>query len=156
MKYFLVVLVLLFSACSIKNYEQTKTKIIIIKSPKLRFADIGYVRNSDTSIELELFTAGKVVEKITINHLICTTEGCMSKHGFNKDYLSASYPDDILQSIILGRKIYDGKDLIKTEDGFEQRIKTRHVDIIYKVNPHAIYFKDKKNRIILKFKDTNE
>ncbi len=156
MKYLLLVCVLIFSGCTIKNYDITQTKIIIIKSPKLKFADIGYVRNSDKSIELELFVAGKAVEKITINHLICTSEGCMSKQGFNKDYLNASYPDDILQNIILGHKIYDGKNLLKTQNGFEQHIQTRHVDIIYRVNPHAIYFKDRKNKIILKFKDTNE
>ena len=156
MRYFLLALVFVFTACSIKNYERTQTKIIIIKSKKLKFADIGYVRNSDKSIELELFVAGKAIEKITINHLICTSEGCMSKSGFNADYLDASYTDNILQNIILGHKIYGGKNLVKTENGFEQYIKTKHVEIVYKVNSHAIYFKDKKNKIILKFKDTNE
>ena len=156
MRYFLLVLVLVFGGCSVKNYERTQTKIIIIKSPKLKFADIGYVRNSDKSIELELFVAGKAIEKITINHLICTSEGCMSKSGFNADYLDASYPDNILQNIILGHKIYGGKNLVRKENGFEQYIKTKHVEIVYKVNSHAIYFNDKKNKIILKFKDTNE
>jgi hypothetical protein len=156
MRYFLLALVFVFTACSIKNYERTQTKIIIIKSKKLKFADIGYVRNSDKSIELELFVAGKAIEKITINHLICTSEGCMSKSGFNADYLDASYPDNILQNIILGHKIYGGKNLVKKENGFEQYIKTKHAEIVYKVNSHAIYFKDKKNKIILKFKDTNE
>ena len=71
MKYILIAFALLFTACSTKNYEITQTKIIIIKSPKLKFADLGYIRNSDQSIELELFTAGKAIEKITVNHLIC-------------------------------------------------------------------------------------
>jgi len=156
MRFFLLVFVIIFTACSIKNYDQTQTKIIIIKSPKLKFADIGYIRNSDKSIELELFIAGRVVQKITINHLVCTNEGCMGKNGFNADYLNSSYPDDILQNIILGHTIYGGKNLTKTLTGFEQHIKNRDVEIIYKVNPHTIYFKDKKNKIILKFKDTYE
>jgi hypothetical protein len=156
MRYFLLVFILVFGGCSVKNYERTQTKIIIIKSPKLKFADIGYVRNSDKSIELELFVAGKAIEKITINHLICTHEGCMSKSGFNADYLNSAYPDDILQNIILGRTIYGGKNMVKTKEGFIQQIKARHVDITYKVTHHAILFKDKKNKIILKFKDTDE
>jgi hypothetical protein len=156
MRYFLLVLVLVFGGCSIKNYERTQTKIIIIKSPKLKFADIGYIRNSDKSIELELFVAGKAIEKITINHLICTDQGCMSKSGFNQDYLNGAYPDDILQNIILGRVIYGGKNMVKTKDGFTQQIKSRHVDITYIVTHHAVEFKDKKNKIILKFKDTDE
>ncbi len=154
MKYFLIFFLLLFSACGIKNYEQTQSKIIIIKSPKIKFADIGYLRNSEKEIELELFMAGKVIERITINHLVCTSEGCLSKSGFNEDYLNLNYPDDILQNILLGHEIYDGKNRVQTDDGFEQKIDTKHVGIVYKVNPHAILFKDRKNKIIFKIKDT--
>ncbi|MCD6433124.1 MAG: hypothetical protein J7L21_03705 [Sulfurimonas sp.] len=153
MKYLFLVVTLLFSACSVKNYEHTQTKIIIIKSPKLKFADIGYIRNSDKSIEIELFIAGKAIEKIAINHLICTNDGCMSKQGFNSDYLNSSYPDEILQNIFLGREIYAGVNRVKTEDGFEQKILSQYVEITYRVDSHAIYFKDRKNRIIFKIKD---
>ncbi|WP_455756903.1 hypothetical protein [Sulfurimonas sp.] len=153
-KYLLVIIVFFFTACSVKNYENTQTKIFIIKSPKIKFADICYVRNSDKEIELELFMAGKAIKKITINHLVCTDEGCMSKSKFNEDYLHFSYPNDILQNILLGREIYSGEEKIKTDDGFEQKIETRHVQITYRVNPHAIMFKDRKNNIIFKIKDT--
>jgi len=155
-RYLPLVLVLFFSACSVKDYEQTQTKIIIIKSPKIKFADIGYIRNSDKSIELELFMAGKVIEKITIKHLICTSEGCMSKSGFNGDYLNSNYPDNILQNILLGLEIYNGENRVKTDDGFKQEIDTRHVGITYKVTSHAILFKDRKNKIIFKIKDINK
>jgi len=154
MKYIILVFTLIFSACSVKNYEHTSSKIFIIKSPKLKFADLGYIRNSEESLELELFVAGKAIEKITLNHLICNSEGCMSKSGFNEDYLSAHYPDDTLQNILLGHPIYDALNRVQTADGFEQRVVTRHVEIIYRVNPHAIYFKDKKNNILFKIKDT--
>jgi hypothetical protein len=153
MKYFLLALAFLFTACSVKNYEINQTKIIIIKSPKLKFADVGYLRNSDKSIELELFAAGKAIEKISINHLICTRQGCMSKGGFNKDYLNESYPTGILQNVLLGDAIYDGKNRVQTKDGFEQNIKDENVDITYKVSPDATLFKDRKNKIIFKIKD---
>ncbi len=154
MKYILLIFILLFSACSITNYEHTQTKIIIIKSPKIKFADIGYIRNSDKAIELELFLAGQAIEKISINHLICTSEGCMSKSGFNEEYLNAAYPDEIMQNILLGTEIYDGLNKIKTEDGFEQSIKREKVNIIYRVSTNQIFFKDRKNSIIFKIKDT--
>lgn len=154
MKYLLLIFSLFFSACSIKNYEVTQTKIIIIKSPKIKFADIGYIRNTEKAVELELFIAGNAVEKFTINHLICTSEGCMSKNGFNADYLHHSYPDEILQNILLGREIYDAKDKQKTDDGFQQKIRTELVDIKYRVNSKEIFFKDRTNKIIFKIKDT--
>ena len=153
MKYLLLILTLLFSACSIKNYEHTESKLIIIKSPKIKFADLGYIRNSDRAVELELFVAGKVIEKISVNHLVCVSDGCMSKSGFNKDYLNAAYPDTILQNILLGHEIYDGKNRLKTADGFEQTLEDENVNIMYRVNSKVIYFKDRKNRIIFKIKD---
>jgi len=156
MRYFLLFFVLVFTACSVKNYEITQSKIIVIKSPKIKFADIGYVRNTQKSIEVELFSAGRVVDKITINHFVCTSKGCMGKSSFNKEYLSASYPDDILQNIILGHKIYGGKNYLKTKEGFSQYITDSDTDIKYVVTKHEIYFKDRYNGIMLKFKDIDE
>ncbi len=153
MKYLLLVFVLFLSACTIKNYEITQTKVIIIKSPKLKFADIGYIRSTEKAIELELFVAGTAIEKFTINHLVCTSAGCTSKSGFNTDYLSSYYPDDIMQNILLGHEIYDAKNKERTDDGFEQKIKTESVDIKYRVNSKEIFFKDRKNKIIFKIKD---
>ena len=152
-KFSLLAFALFFSACSIKNYERTQSKIIIIKSPKIKFADVGYVRNSDKAVELELFLAGQAIEKISINHLVCVSDGCMSKSGFNADYLNASYPDEILQNILLGRSVYDGKNKTLTQNGFEQRIQNSKVDIRYVVDQNQIFFKDKKNSIIIKIKD---
>ena len=154
MKYIIIIFVILFSACSIKDYEQTKSKIIIIKSPKIKFADLGYVRNSGNSIELELFLAGKSIKKIAINHLICVDDGCMSKSGFNEDYLHKSYPNDLLQDILLGQPIYESENMQKNKDGFIQQINTKNVNIVYKVSQNSIFFKDKKNNIILKIKET--
>ncbi len=154
MRYLLITFLFFFSACSTKNYEITQTKIIIIKSPKLKFADVGYIRNTDKSIEMELFIAGKAIEKFTINHLVCTSEGCMSKSGFNEEYLHPSYPDAILQNILLGHAIYDGKNRVQTKNGFSQHIRDEDVDIRYRVTAQEIFFKDKKNKIIFKIKDT--
>ncbi len=153
MKNILLFLALFFGACSVKEYQHTQSKIIFIKSPKIKFADIGYLRNSGSSLELELFTAGTAVEKIIINHLVCVSDGCMSKSGFNDDYLNSTYPSDTLQNILLSKPIYNAKNRFKTDDGFEQYIKDENVDIVYSVTSNMTYFKDKKNKIIFKMKD---
>jgi len=154
MKYILLIFILLFSACSVKNYETTQTKVIIIKSPQIKFSDLGYIRNTGDSLEMELFMAGKSIQKITINHLICVNEGCLSKGGFNEDYLNKNYPSDLLQNILLAKPIYDGKNKQKIDDGYIQNIKSLHVDISYRVSSSVTFFKDKKNKIIIKIKDT--
>ena len=154
MKYLLVLLVLFFSACSVKEYKYTQSKIIIIKSPKIKFADLGYIRNSEDAIELELFMAGTSIKKISINHLICVDEGCMSKSGFNQDYLHPSYPSSLMQNLLLAKPIYDGENLKKQDSGFIQEIKNEDVDIKYTVAKESTFFKDRQNKIIFKFKNT--
>ena len=155
MKYFFVsVIVLFLTACSIKNYEQTETKILTLKTPKIKFSDIAYLRHTDDALELELFVAGHVFKKITIDHLICVSnEGCMTKQGFNDEYLSSAYPPNILQNVLLGHKIFEGENLVKNSVGFVQHIVTKDVNIKYVVKPHVIYFKDRKNHILLRVKD---
>jgi hypothetical protein len=144
---------LFFISCSIKHYEHSKSKLISIKTPKLKFSDLAYVKGDEDALRVELFVAGHLVESIEIAHLICVKEGCLSKGIFNSEYLNSSYPDNILKNIILGHQIYDGKNIIKNRDGFEQTIKSEDVDIVYRVRDSSIYFKDRKNRILFKIKD---
>ena len=76
----------------------------------------------------------------------------MRKSSFNKEFLYSAYPDDLLQNVILGRSIYDAKNRVKTENGFEQKIEDSDVNIIYRVSSQGIYFKDKKNHILFKIR----
>ena len=157
MKYFFVVLLVLLSACSVKQYTSSTTKLLTLKTPQIRFSDIAYIRhNQDNAIELELYVAGTMVNRFTINHLICVeNKGCMSKSSFNSSYLVSSYPSSLLQNVLLGKEIYDGLHVRKTDDGFIQKIQTKNVFIIYKVTSKTIYFKDKYNHILIKIKDIN-
>ena len=151
--FFIFISILIFSACAIKDYKTTQSKIVIIKSPKIKFSDLAYIRNTKKAIELELFIAGTCIEKITINHLICTSEGCMGKSSFNEEYLSRFYPDDILQNILLSLPIYKAKNIQKINTSFTQNIKNKDVDISYRVDDKITFFKDRKNHIIFKIKN---
>ncbi|MDF1878781.1 hypothetical protein JHD46_03910 [Sulfurimonas sp. SAG-AH-194-C20] len=153
MKYIILILAFFLSACSMKNYTHSTSKIITIKTSKLKFSDLAYFKNTNNSVRLELFTAGINVQNIEINNLICLNEGCMLRSSFNSEYLNENYPDTILQNIFLGQAIYDGLNFTKTTDGFIQKIQNKDVDIHYKVSSNEIYFKDKKNKILFKIKD---
>ncbi len=78
---------LLFTGCSTKHYTVSEPKIITLKTPKLKFADTGYIRHDETSVEVELFTAGVAVEKISIDESVCVSAGCMDEGKFVKEYL---------------------------------------------------------------------
>jgi len=141
-----------FSSCSVKEYTKSEAKVVILKTPQIKFADTGYIRQSGNALKLELYSGGQPVKKIEINHLICVDEGCMSKSSFNEEYLSDSYPDDLLLHVILAKPIFKSQNIIKTDSGFEQKIKNSKYDIVYRVNNREIYFKDRINRILIRFK----
>jgi hypothetical protein len=61
-----------------------------------------------------------------------------------------------MQNMLLSHSIYDGKNLKKIDGGFEQHIRDENVDIFYKVDLNTVQFRDKKNDIIFKMRDTDE
>jgi hypothetical protein len=153
MRYILLAIALFFAGCSTTTYTKTQSKILIIKTKKFKFSDLAYIRNNGNSIQIEMFVAGKVIKRIEIQNFICVDEGCISKSSFNKEYLSKYYPDSFLQNIFQAKKIFKGKNTTLTPNGFTQNIKTKNVDIKYSVTPKQTYFKDKKNKILIKIKE---
>jgi len=144
----------LLSACVPKQYEKNESSLIIIKTPMIKFADLGYVRKNKDEVRIDLFTAGQLVQSIEINHLICVDDGCMSKSAFNADYLHPSYPDDLILNVLLSRPIFDRASLQKTDVGFIQKLKSTEYNIVYKIEGGNVYFKDKQNRLLIKISKT--
>ena len=149
---FLVLLLLLATGCTTKQLSKKESWVVLIKSPKLRFNDVGYILQNGDNVELQLYSAGAAVEKFSVNHLICTESGCMRKSSFNEAYLNAAYDNDLLKDILMRRPIFDGKNLQKSKNGFEQHIVNGAYNITYRVTPKSLYFKDTTNRILFKLK----
>ena len=144
---------LLLSGCSQKEFGPGEPRLITLKTHKLKFNDMGYVRVSGNAVQAELFSAGQAVERFEIDKKICVRQGCMSKSDFNAEYLSFGYPDALLQNVLLGRPIFDGMAMHRSEEGFEQTIKGMAMyDIIYRVSSKEIYFKDRTNNILIKIR----
>ncbi len=147
----------MLSGCGARPFVQTDVATIVLKTPKLRFADTGYIRQNAELVALELFSAGQAVGKFEIGTLVCVDgEGCMRKSSFNAEYLSADYPDTLMEDILRSNPIYKGKNLVKNRQGFEQNISKDGVDIRYKVTDRQIYFKDRKNSVLIKIKKEKE
>ncbi len=152
----LFIIVFFLAGCSVKNYEMNVAKLIVIKSPQIKYGDLGYIRGQGNSIKVELYEMGNVVKSIEINQLICVDDGCMLKTVFNQKYLNSSYPADTLENVILSHAIYNGKNLRKLYDGYVQNIKDENVDISYEVTSKETRFKDSKNGILLKITSPQE
>ncbi len=154
MRYFFLIFFLTFFGCSLKKPVEYSTYLITIKSKNMRFSDIGYIKRYDNgSLEVEIYSAGTALIKLKIDGKVCSENGCLSKESFNKKFFSREYPPKLFERVLLGKPIFDSKNLIKKGDGFEQTIyKKNSYDIIYKVNSELIYFKDRFNKILIKVK----
>jgi hypothetical protein len=150
-------LILVIGGCSSKHYSVSEPKIITIKSPKLKFADTGYIRYEGEAVEAELFTAGVAVEKITIDKQVCVRAGCMSEEEFIREYLSAEYPTDTLRRILLGEPIFEGINTSEQCGGAKtQYIRNEKMDIVYRLKHGMSYFKDRTNGLIIKIENLDE
>ena len=146
------VVLFLMTGCSSKNYAPAESKLVVLKTKKLKFNDLAYIRHDGDAIQMDLYSVGTAVERFEINNLICMSQGCMRKSSFNEAYLNAYYPDTILQNILLSRVIYEGEGMRDVCSGFVQKIKNEHYDITYKVSKTETAFKDRKNKILIKIK----
>ncbi len=151
-------LILLIGGCTSKHYSISEPKIITLKTPKLKFADTVYIRHDKTSVEVELFTAGVAVEKISIaDDQVCVSAGCMSEAEFVKEYLNRDYPTDTMRQVVLGKDIFGSKGSSEMCNGtLYQYIRNEEMDIVYRRKPNEIYFKDRLNGVIIKIEDLKE
>ncbi|PHR55267.1 MAG: hypothetical protein COA44_11210 [Arcobacter sp.] len=140
--------------CAPKTYKKNESRFILIKTPLLKYADLGYIRSNADELRADLFVVGTLVQSIEIATLICVNEGCLTKSAFNEDYLNASYPDDLLLNVLLGRPIFEKASFKVTDRGFRQELKGPEYNIIYKVEDGDISFKDSQNKLKIKILKT--
>ena len=153
---FVAALMLFFAGCAIKQPTVKESWVVLLKTPKLKFNDIGYILHDNEHVELQLYSAGNAVESFSVNHLVCVQSGCMRKSSFNQEYLSGAYDDDLLQDLLMRRPIFGGKNLQRNNNGFEQHIVDDAYDITYRVSGDTLYFKDTKNRILFKLRKADQ
>lgn len=162
-KYFILwvsTLVLFLGGCATKHNWISSPKVITIKSPKLKFSDTGYLRYDGNAVEAELFTAGVVIEKISIDDKVCVSAGCMSEETFVKEYLYDGYPRDTMRRILQNEPIFDGNGTSESCGGvIFQFIRNDDMDILYRRAHEGIFFKDRLNGLMIKInniEDMNE
>ncbi len=131
--------------------------MIVIKSPKLKYADMGYLRYEGDAVEMELFTAGIAVEKISIDKQVCVSAGCMSEEAFVKEYLYKDYPRDTMRRVLQSEPVFDGNGTSESCGGVKiQNIRNDEMDIVYRHSVKETYFKDRLNGLMIKISDVLE
>ena len=149
----ILLILLLINGCagkqSIKK-ENQESAYIIIKTPTMRYADMGFIYKKTDLTKVEIYALGQPLMSLDINPMnVCmSTFKCMEKSDFNAKMLSSSYPDTILENIFRAKPIFDKKNLEKNSEGFTQKIKKeKEYDITYSVTTKKRTFRDKINKI---------
>ena len=105
---FILLSLLFFTACATKQPTITSSHTIIIKTPKMKFYDKGFISKYEEYIHLEIFQVGNIVLDLKIykNEVCQSTLKCISSKEFNEKYLHNSYKDDFLYNLFSQKKIY--------------------------------------------------
>jgi hypothetical protein len=142
-----LVLILFFIGCSVK----TTPIYAVIKTPKIKISDQGFLKEGFGYKEIIIYKAGVEPVRITVkNSFICLNDQCMDKKKFVKKYLGGY--DDLFESILNKKPLKNFDKITKLKEGFLQKDK----NIFYLVTKDKVLFKDKKRKIIILIKFLRE
>lgn len=152
-KFVFLGLMLLLNSCSLKEAKKQESAFIVMKTKTIKFADMGFIYSNDSEVKVEVYAAGQALVDLNINseNICISLLKCMDKEQFNEEVLVASYPKTLLENIFKAEAIFDKKNLVEVEGGFEQKIsKEGEYNISYSVISGKRIFRDKINKILIK------
>lgn len=150
----LLVVVLFFTGCAYKApYTTSKPYFIVIKNSQIAVADTGFIKKNESTINLQLFSASTPILDLHVGQMVCINRTCVSKKRFNVEFFGYTHYESFVDEIFRLKPIYDKKNLKKIESGFEQKIETENFDITYRVEGKNLYFRDRKNRVLVRLKE---
>ncbi len=151
-----IMVLFIFNACTGVQLEKQESAFIVIKTPTVKYADMGFISNTPSKIKVAIYGAGQPLMNLEINGMnVCmSTFKCMEKKDFNEKVLDASYPETLLENIFRAKPIFDKKNVVKTENGFSQKLtKENEYDISYRVKGNQRIFRDTLNKILIKVRE---
>ncbi len=144
----------LLTACVGIKPKKEESAFIVLKTPKIKYADMGFVTASPSDVKVEIYGAGQPLMNLEIGGLnICMSKfECMDKMTFNEKILNGAYDKNLLENIFRGEPIFKSENIEKNRDAsFSQKLTKEGVyDISYSVNQKERVFRDKLNKILIK------
>lgn len=151
-----ILFLFLISGCSIKpEIEQSKSQLVLLKTPQVRFYDTGFIKRHKEGVLLQIFNAAQVVFEIeTDAEFVCVEGRCTGKDTFNEKFLSRHYPDKLFEQVVSGEDIFDGQNKIAESGTVTQTLfEPGRYAIAYVRTSTMTSFKDTINHITIRLKD---
>ncbi len=149
----LLTLMLILWGCASKESLQQKSAFIILKTPEIRYADMGFISEYPSSLKVQIYSNAQPAVSLDMykDRICMSLFECMNKNDFYRKAFHVSYPGDTLEQIFLAKPIFGGENLIKTSNGFTQNIDSSpQYNISYEISDGKVSFHDKINQIIIK------
>ncbi len=138
---------IIFIGCSTRDYSVKSLYLVTIKSPELKYSDLGTISKSGEDVAIELFAFGNKILDLKLEKLITINGNILPPSIFYSKYLKTDYPDETIKQIFLGKPIFDEKNIQTGEGWFSQNIES----ISYRVSNKETLFKDSSKNIIIRF-----
>jgi hypothetical protein len=156
-RFYIALLALLpfLQACGEQPYVKQDSAFIVFKTPTFKYADMGFIYENSNEVKVEIYGSGQALMslKVTESSVCLSSLACMDQSEFNRQILNSAYPDTILDNVFRGKQIFEGQNLVRSRNGFTQRITNQNkYDIEYRVLNNEIIFRDKINTILIKVK----
>jgi len=147
----------LIVGCVGKNAKKQQSAFIVMKTKEVKFADMGFIYESDSNVKMEIYASGQPLVNIDINaeNICLSLFECMDKKDFNQKILSSYYPETLFENILRAEPIFEEQNLTTIEGGFSQKIsKEGDYNISYSVVRGNRVFRDTINKILIKVRET--
>ena len=144
--------ILFLGGCAGESEPEQEGIFVVWKSPGMKYADQGFLYKEKERLRLEVYSNGQAVLRLIVKpDRVCVAALCLNGKEFNRRFLSAEYPEEILSKILRGEVIFGGAGLMKRAEGFTQSVKKEgRYAIEYSVLNGSIVFRDKINDISIK------
>ncbi|WP_424688498.1 MAG: hypothetical protein ACNI3H_09315 [Halarcobacter ebronensis] len=98
---FLIFFIIFLSGCSFNQPKIVSSATILIKTPKLKFYDKGFISKFQNFTRVEVFSAGVTVLRLDIydNQICKDTFKCQKSNNFNNEFLHSSYEKSFLKNL---------------------------------------------------------
>ena len=131
-------------ACGVKNQNfSSQSLMVLIISPMIKVNDAAFLKKENNALNLEVYKLGQAFFELKIKDKICINAVCYDKKVFNQKFFKNVYYDDILSDILKANTLWQGRNLEKTDCGFEQNLKAKNYEIFYQVCDNKVSFFDK-------------
>jgi len=145
---------LFLSGCAVKKTITTsEAYAITIKNKQIALSDTGFINKGENYANVQIFSAGNVLFNLEIiGNYVCLDGRCLDKLAFNQQFFQEEHYADLMYDILLWHPLYDGKNLRRTPQGFEQDLEFSNSHLIYTIKGQTLSFRDTKNGILIRLK----